>query len=251
VISTNFEVINEFNPSLLRALNESRLKPDMARAVNRIMATWVGFAMNKMYSAQKAEIKSRLEGRATRAKFEVATGKGPIKRGRGGAESKNARYQLLKNSLAAYIVWSQNYTGKLGSKKKGYRSVTARPASAQDFYALVGKYIAARQYSAGYLRSGMRPALNTFRVRLGLVARDAKYRKPVSTGGEVGRAKKAEPDERIPTAEVENWATGILEKFPNAFTDSLPEMEAQVQRWIVENLAERAREQGIAATYRA
>jgi len=48
VIATNFEVINEFNPALLRAFSESRLRPDIARAVNEVMKFWVSFAMNKM-----------------------------------------------------------------------------------------------------------------------------------------------------------------------------------------------------------
>jgi len=89
----------------------------------------------------------------------------------------------------------------------------------------------------------MRPALNTFRARLGQSARDVKYKR-----GEVGTAKRAGPDERIPTAEVENFAGGIIEKFPRVFIDALPEVEAEVQRWIVDNLAKRARGAGLNVT---
>ena len=89
----------------------------------------------------------------------------------------------------------------------------------------------------------MRPALNTFRARLGQPVRDVKYRR-----GEVGTAKRAGPDERIPTATVENFAGGIIEKFPRAFIDALPEVEAEVHKWITRNLAERARGAGLNVT---
>ena len=230
MISTTFDVIDEFNPALVRAFAESRLKPDVSRAVDRIMAQWVSFAMAKMYPAQKAEIKQRLEARAMKAKFHHAQRR-TTKTGR---ESKSARYQMLKDSLAAYIVWATNWR---------YKGQPARSMTPDQFYAAVGRYIGARQYSTGYLRSGMRPALNTFRVRLGIPARDVKYRR-----GEVGRAKRADPSERIPTAEAENFAGGILEKFPRAFLDSLPEVEAIVTRWIGENIAQRARAQGLRVT---
>jgi hypothetical protein len=230
VISTNFEVINEFNPALLRAFSESRLRPDIARAVNEVMKFWVSFAMNKMYPAQKAAIKSRLEAQATKAKYQVAQ----MRVTKTGRESKGKRYQMLKNSVAAYIVWSTNWK---------YKGQSVRTMTPDQFYAAVGRYIGARQFSVGYLRSGMRPALNTFRARLGQPARDVKYRR-----GEVGTAKRADLNERIPTAEVENFAGGIIEKFPRAFLDALPEVEAEVQKWITRNLAERARGQGLNVT---
>jgi hypothetical protein len=230
VISTTFEVVNEFNPALLRAFSESRLRLDIARAVNEVMKFWVSFAMNKMYPAQRAAIKSRLEAQATKAKFQVAQRRVT----KTGKESKAARYQMLKNSVAAYIVWATNWK---------YKGQPARTMTPDQFYVAVGRYIAARQFSVGYLRSGMRPALNTFRARLGQQARDVKYRR-----GEVGTAKRADLNERIPTAEVENFAGGIIEKFPRAFIDALPEVEAEVQRWIVRNLAERARGQGLNVT---
>jgi hypothetical protein len=233
VIATTFEVINEFNPALIRAYSESRIRPDLARATNQVMKFWVSFAMEKMYPAQRAAIKSRLEAQATRAKFRVATGGGPVKMGKRG-ENKSARYLLLKNSVAAYIVWSTNW--KWGGQP-------ARTMDPQRFYAAVGRYIGARQFSVGYLRSGMRPGLNTFRAKLGLAARDVKYKR-----GEVGRAKEATPNERIPTAEVENFAGGIIEKFPRAFLDALPQVEDEVNRWIVANLAKRGRDAGLNVT---
>jgi hypothetical protein len=232
VITPLITVTNNFSPALARAFSESRMKPDLARAVDRIMTHWVSFAMAKMYPAQRAAIKTRLEGRAAKAKFDQGR---TIKTGKA---SKSARYLALRHSLAAYIVWSTNWE---------YKGEPARNMSPERFYAAVGRYIGARQFSAGYLRSGMRPALNTFRVRLGMAARDPQYKKhPL-----VGRAKAAQPSERVPTAEVENWAGGILEKFPNAFLDSLPEIEAEVTKWIAENLAERAAREGFTVTRRA
>lgn len=232
--------VTEFSAGLARMLNDSRSNQDMERVINRIMAHWVSFAMNKMYAADRAAIKARLEARARKAKFDP----GVRKIGKRGKESGDARYQLLRDSVAAYIVYATNWTGKLGSKKNGRRSVVARNASPGDFYALVGRYIGARQFSSGYLRSGLRPGLNTFRVPLGLAARDAKYPKT----GPPGSAKRAMAGERVPMAEVVDWASGILEKFPTAFSDSLPEIEALVNRWITQNLAERAAKQGFTAS---
>ena len=228
MIAPKFEIENTLSPALLRAFDESRLRPDIARTINRVMQQWVSYAIAKIPMAERSRIKGRLEAPATRAKFQQGVRR-VTSRGR---ESAAARYQLLKRSVAAYIVWTTNY------RRKG---VPVRQMSAAEFYATVGRFIGARQASAGHLRGGLRPALNTFRVAGGQAARLPKYKNTP------GAAKKAGEGERVPMAEVENWAGAILQVAPNAFLDSLPEMEATLEKWIAENLLSRARGAGLAA----
>lgn len=223
------EIKNEFNPALARAFSDSRLKPDLAKAINRIMSQWVSYAMAKIPKADKMRIKSRLMAPATKAKFQV----GLKKTTKSGKESQGKRYQELKNSLAAYIVWSINWRTR--AYPGGVRSLPAA-----QFYAAVGKFAGARQFSAGYIRSSLRPALNTFRARAGQSERLPKYSR-----GEVGSAKAASPTEPILLAEVEGYVEAILDVAPNAFADSLPEIEATVEKWIADNLAERAQREGL------
>jgi len=219
-------VQNNFSPALARAFSDSRLKPDLSRAINRIMAQWVSYAMAKIKVADKAAVKSRLMSRATKAKFKVGVRKTTAT----GKESKGKRYQELKDSVAAYIVWATNW------RRSG---VPVRQMSADEFYAAVGKYIGARQFSTGYLRSSLRPALSEFRVRAGQSERLPRYER-----GNVGSAKKAVPTDRILLAEVEGYVEAILDVSPNAFADSLPEITATVEAWITNNLAERAAAEG-------
>ncbi len=217
---------DEFSPALLRAFSDSRLRPDLARAVNLIMKMWVSFAIAKIPAAKKETIKSYLDAPATRTKWR----RGSIKARTKVRISQRPRYEMLRKSLAAHIVWVTNYKN-------------AKAMTAEKFYATVGKYMGARQYSRGYLKSGLYPALNMFRAKLGQAERTARYTKH----GPPGEAKKAEKQESIPTAEVENWAEGILKIAPEAFAQSLPEIEREVQKLIVQNLAERAQREGLAA----
>jgi hypothetical protein len=228
MVAPQITIENTFSRALAVALDESRLRPDIARSINRIMQQWVSYAMAKIPVAQRTAIKARLEAPAVRAKFQ----QGVRRVGARGRESASARYQLLKHSVAAYIVWTTNY------RRNGK---PARQMSGQEFYATVGKYIASRQFSAGHHRGGLRPALNTFRVATGQAARLPRYRNTPGT------AKKAGEREAVPTAEVENYAKAILEVAPNAFTDSLPEIELTVREWIARNLVERAQKAGLEA----
>lgn len=215
---------DEFSPALLRAFDDSRLRPDIVKAVNQIMKMWVSFAIAKIPAAKKDTIKSYLDAPATRSKWR----RGSIKARKKVRISQRPRYEMLRRSLAAHIVWATNYKG-------------ARDMTAEKFYATVGKYMGARQYSRGYLKSGLYPALNAFRARLGQSERTARYKRPA------GEAKKAEKQEAIPTAEVQDWAEGILKVAPEAFTASLPEITREVQKWIAQNLAERAEREGLSA----
>jgi hypothetical protein len=229
-----FQIQNEFSPALARAFAESRLKPDLAKAINRIMAQWVSYAMSKIRVADKGRIKSRLMQTANNAKFKV----GKQKLTKTGKESKGKRYQELKDSVAAYIVWSINW------KTKTIPGV--RTLRTDQFYAAVGKFVGARQFSSGYLKSSLKPALNVFRARGGQAERLPLYNRGKGKG-EVGSAKMAQPTEQILEAEVEGYVDAILQVAPNAFVDSLPEITATVQQWIAENLVERARREGLAA----
>ncbi len=228
MVMPQIQIEDTFSRALAEALDESRLRPDIAKSINRIMSQWVSYAMAKIPVAEKTRIKARLEAPAVRAKFQ----QGNVRLTKRGRERKNARYELLKRSVAAYIVWSTNY-------KRG--GMPARQLSADQFYATVGRFIGARQFSAGHHKGGLRPALNTFRVAAGQAARLPRYKRAAGT------AKKAGEQERIPTAEVENYAKAILEVAPNAFTDSLPEIERTVQEWIARNLVERAQRAGLDA----
>lgn len=228
MVMPKIEITDTFSRALAEAFDESRLRPDIARTINRIMQQWVSYAMAKIPVAQRGAIKARLEAPAARAKFQ----QGVRKVGARGRESASARYSMLKRSVAAYIVWVTNY--RRGGKP-------ARQMSAQEFYATVGKFVGSRQFSAGHHRGGMRPALNTFRVAGGQMARLPRYKNVPGT------AKKAQEQALVPTAEVENYARAILQLAPNAFTDSLPEIERTVQEWIAKNLVERARRAGLEA----
>jgi hypothetical protein len=224
-----FQIQNDFSPALARAFSDSRLKPDLTKAINRIMGQWVSYAMAKIPKADQTRIRSRLMAPATKAKFKV----GKTRVTKTGRESKGKRYLELKDSLAAYVVWATNWKSK---KFPG----GVRQLSTEQFYAAVGKYVGARQFSAGYLKSSLKPALNAFRARAGQAERLPRYGK-----GQVGSAKLAQPAEMILLAEVEGYVEAILEVAPGAFADSLPEIEATVRQWIEENLAERAIREGL------
>ncbi len=229
-----FQIQNDFSPALARAFSDSRLKPDLTKAINRIMGQWVSYAMAKIPKAEQTQIRSRLMGPAIRAKFQV----GKVQRTKSGRESKAKRYQELKDSLAAYIVWATNW------KSKKYAPAGVRQLSTEQFYAAVGRYVSARQFSAGYLKSSLKPALNAFRARAGQEERLPQYGRGQGKG-EVGSAKLAQPNQSILEAEVEGYVQAILEVRPNAFAESLPEVEATVRQWIEENLAERAAREGL------
>lgn len=228
MVVPKIEIKDTFSRALATAFDESRLRPDIAKTINRIMQQWVSYAMAKIPMAQRTAIKSRLEAQATRAKFQ----QGVVKTTKRGRESASARYALLKRSVAAYIVWTTNY-------KRG--GTPARQMNAQQFYATVGKFIGSRQFSAGHHRGGMRPALNVFRAAQGRSERLPRYKNTPGT------AKKAGEQEKVPSAEVENYAKAILTIAPNAFSDSLPEIERTIQSLIVKNLIERAQRAGLDA----
>lgn len=229
MIVPKIEVKDTFSRVLATEFSESRIRPDLAKAINRIMQQWVSYAMKKVPVADRQKIKARMLAPATRAKFKVGVRKVSKK----GKEASTDRYMMLKHSVAAYLVWSMNWRPRGGTP--------ARQVTAAQFYGYVGTYAAARPFAAGYHKSGLVPALNQFRVAGGQVARLPKYR-----DGPPGTAKEAKEGERIPMAEVENYAKAILKVAPNAFSDSLPEMERTVKDWIVQNLNERAKRAGVA-----
>ncbi len=238
MIAPTISVKNEFSPALARAFSESRERPDLARAVNYIMQLWVSFAIDKIPAAQKSDIRSRLMARATRTAYQLGLNKVVKIKKDGTYRKMDMRYIELRQSLAAHIVWATNYPGRAGTGQ-AYAN-KARTRNAKDFYALVGSFVSHRQYSAGYLRSGLLPALNAFRVAQGkgeLPTFKKKYGPP-------GSAIKAQPNDMVPMAQVEDLAKGILIKAPNAFSESLPEIEKQIEGYIADNLAKRALDAG-------
>lgn len=200
----------------------------MERVVNKAMQFLVSFSIPKIPRAEKAAIlrkymqvvkqtdrvaspvykKMRQRQRAA----EMAGKKAP----RGKAVRK---YELIY-SLAAFKVWRTNY--------KGAKSLTG-----DAFYALVGKYISARQFAAGYHRSGLLPALNVFRRVGGLSERLPRYKRLP------GRARAADKKQTIPEAEVADSARAIAMIAPNAFRDAAPETIRQLEKFALENLNQR------------
>lgn len=206
----------------------------MDRAINKAMQFLVSFAVRKIPAADRAAIRAsylqivkqtdRVVSPAfkkMRLRQRAAENAGkPV---RGTAASK--RYQLVY-SLAAYKVARSNYKG-------------ARGLRGEAFYALVGKYIAARQFSAGYHKSGLIPALNTFRRMAGLQERMPRYKNLP------GRAKAAKATEIIPEAEVADAARAIATIAPNAFSDSAPEVVRLLNQFAAENLNQRLKGAGL------
>jgi len=240
-MEVGFKIEDGFSPALLRAYDDSKWKPDIARSINHVMARWVGFAMAKIPRADKRRIKARLEGKAAAAGARFQ--QGFRKTSKSGRESRSARYLVLRDSVAAYICYLKN-RAHTERRVKGFvgpmPQLKARSMNADQFYAAVGRWVGARQYSAGYLRSALRPALNEFRVRLGLDERGPQYRK-----GTMGSARKAQPQEAIATADVEAYVDALGSVSPRAFLESLPEITTMVEQWIGDNMAKRAAAEGI------
>lgn len=207
-----------FSPALMEAFASSRRNFDLAKATNTVMRSWTSYAMAKVPQASRAAIRSRMMAKARAAKFRVHH----VKTTKTGKESRSKRYQELKDTAGSYLMWATNW------KPRG-RSV--RKMGSAEYFGALGRFIAARQYSAGYLKSSLTPALNVFRSKLGQAGRLPKYRHAP------GRAVLAKPGP-VSEARAEILAESILEVAPRAFVDSLPELEATVWTWVQENLIE-------------
>lgn len=230
---------NQF-ASALRAFAASRGGAyGMDKAINKAMQFLVSFAVRKIPAADRAVIRATYMARVrpalrtarpqNRQRREKAAAKAlgkpvpPVKptRGKGAARRRQLVY-----SFAALKVFRTNYKG-------------ARDLTGDAFYALVGKYVASRQFSSGYHKSGLIPALNTFRRMAGLQERMPRYKNLP------GRAKAAKATEIIPEAEVADAARAIATIAPNAFSDSAPEVVRLLNQFAAENLNQRLKGAGL------
>jgi hypothetical protein len=189
---------------------------DHAETLARAMKFWVSFAMAKIPLGDAARIRTGLE-RIITAYETTPGGRKPHKR---------------RGTLAAAIVYLLDW--------KGARAL-ARSRSPR-FYTLASKFIQARAYSANLHRAGFLPALNLLGKASGPATRLPKYRVPA------GRIDHRFSD-RVAHILVENFATaaagpgpapsGITGLAPRAFSDSWPEVEALLEKFLRED-AERA-----------
>ncbi len=184
-----------------------------------------------MKKADPAAIGAELMGPPRNPKYDIQ--KGYVRKVTSrGKESTAGRYLELRHTQAAYIVRLTNYKG-------------SRRMAGQEFYGVVGRYIAARKYSAGHHRAGFIPALDTFKGRKAGLGKAPYYRRHRS-----GNALAAQPDKAITTASVTNKAGGVT-KNPtggNAFQDSKSEVLRQLEKYIMLNLIERGRRNGFKTT---
>jgi len=222
------EIENKFANALQEFRKSRGASYGMDRVVNKAMQYLVSFAVPKIPRADRARIRATYMAAVQRKKKTAPVAKKKyVKRERAADKStqqpppkKTARRTALVRSFAAFKVFRTNYKG-------------ARGLQGDAFYALVGKYVAARQFSAGYHRSGLIPALNTFRRVGGLQERIPRYKRLP------GRARAADKNQIIPEAEVADAARAIAQIAPDAFTRSAPEVIKQLEKFTRENLNQR------------
>lgn len=228
-IQPSYQATNTLSDAI-RRLGESRANgQELEDGINLGMQLWVSYIMAKQTSADKPGIKAYLLGKSRR--------NAPVRRytKSGKKESSSARYLELRNSVAAAIVYASDY--------KNARSLA--PAA---FFGLVGKYIAARVYSSGHHKAGFRPALREFKSKRSASA----LGQAPNYGNASGRATSAHSvGGGTVTASASNVAAGV-ENNPgggmSAVEASEGEVVAQLERFILKNLEERAAKLGLQVT---
>jgi hypothetical protein len=220
--AVQFAVGDGVSEALRRLVASRESQQGTEGAVNMTMQFWVSFIMAKQSVASRPGIKERLMARAVNAKA-----LSPVRRynKKGTKESTAKRYLALRDTVAASIVWSTNYKN-------------ARAMTAQDFIATTGRFVAHRQYSAGYHKAGFRPALNEFRIRRGLLGVAPAYKAVNSTA-----IPARSISETIIEALVKNASAGA-EKNPTggiaAVIQSEAEVVAKLEKLTAQNIQERA-----------
>lgn len=225
-VQPTYQATNNLSDAI-RRLGESRANgQDLEDGINLGMQLWVSYIMAKQTSADRPGIKAYLMGKSRR--------NAPVRRYNksGKKESASARYLELRNSVAASIVYASDY--------KGARSMA--PAA---FFGLVGKYIAARVYSSGHHKAGFRPALREFKSRRSA----ASLGQAPNYGQPAGTAQAAHSQGGgVITASASNVAAGVASNPGggiSAVEASEGEVIAQLERFILKNIEERAKRLGL------
>ncbi|RYD38933.1 MAG: hypothetical protein EOP87_00220 [Verrucomicrobiaceae bacterium] len=228
-VTPTYEVGNDVSAAVLRFANSRESQKGLEGAINLAMQLWISFIMAKQTTANKGEIKAYLMARTSHHSA-------PVRRyGAKGRESAAKRYLELRDTRAAAIVYASNYKN-------------ARQMDAKAFFGVVGKYIAARQYSAGHHKAGFRPALREFKVKRGAaeLAGAPAYSKVRSTA-HVARTVRS----GVVEASASNMAGGV-EKNPGGGISAVEAAEGEVviklEEFILKNIEDRAKRLGLQFT---
>lgn len=224
-----FEISDGFFEALRIYRANYRREIDWASVINRAMALWVSFAMNKTKQADGEAILAQLKGPLPRPKnrtkatqvperAQVTTKRKKAKRTR---EPKNIDW---KNTYAAHIAYARNY--------KGIRNATPGRA-----YALIARMVRARTNSVGYHKFGFVPAIRRLKgsaVTAGQFRGGGRF----TANKPPGTVDPADNADTVPIVTVTNFARGIFSVSPHVFKDSEPEVIAQLLKYARENIAQ-------------
>lgn len=153
-----------------------------------------------------------------------------------------------KGTLAAAIVARINYKGSTRGSKRYERTIRAalsandkgKAATSGAFYRLVGRFVRMRAKSAGYLRSGLFPAMKKFKQAA------AQQSDPTSKNFKVppGDAMAATRTGARIKATMEDYARGVDIVAPNALRQAEQQVADLFTKWIREDVAKAARTAG-------
>jgi hypothetical protein len=217
---------------LFRGRNPERLVMKAAGYV-------ASFAYGKIPVADAAKILAELKRPVTNSSKLYRRNKSGrrvrVKRGRNAQEWAGTLAAVL---VASIHTWgNRNKTSRRlmeNALKRIGAPGTRRGLSAAAFYAAVKAFAGTRKGSAGYLRSGMIPAMRLYAASKG--ARSAFKHPP-------GRAMLTTGSTRI-TARTENIAAGIDKVAPNVLRTAEREVAVIFEEWLREAHEEAARKTG-------
>ena len=238
---------------LQRALQDTvTLKgADPRKTVNKAAGYIASFAVasgtaGKIPIANAAQILVNLRAQVNRSSklfvTRTSTSKtGRVRRTRRRVRRTSAMANEWRGTLAAVIVASINYGGarKLSNAyhkmvRKGLAgSASRKAATAAQFYRLVARFAKKRATSAGFLRSGLFPALRHFKAQVLDAARMRGFKFPPGTASLVQSETKI-------TAAMEDAAPGISKMAPDALRRSEHQVAELFQKWLREDLAQAA-----------
>ena len=195
----------------------------MMETARKVFAFLVSFAMAKIPNGDPQKI--RLQLTAIVARYTRLSSR----------KRKSKLVDSLRGTLAAKLVRVLNYLG-------------ARAAKGAAFYRLVRRFINARAFSARLHRAGLYPALAGSKAR------------GVDTGGRLPKYRHMPgsytEDTAAAAADIlaENWASahgpraaGIVGLAGFAFAQAMPEVDALLTKYLLEDMAKAAASSGLSA----